>query len=241
MTLGILGKKLGMTQIFDEDGSCIPVTVVQAGPCKVLQVKMATAAEFAEGHRTAVTNRGKKSGRTERPRVADGYYAVQVGFEDKSQRATNKAEMGRMKQAGLETGMRYVKEFRLSEAPSLKPGDDLDIGVLEGVKRVDVIGVSKGRGWAGTIKRHNFAMQDASHGNSINHRRAGGLGRQHGTASGVPKNKKMAGHYGVDRITVQNLEVVKSDAERNLVYLRGALPGYNGSYVTLRKSVKAGS
>ena len=241
MTLGILGKKLGMTQIFDEDGKCIPVTVVQAGPCKVLQVKMATAAEFHEEHRTAATNRGNKSGRTERPRAADGYYAVQLGFDAKPARLTKKVELGRMKHAGIDHGMRYVKEFRLSEAPALKPGDDLGVGVLEGVKRVDVTGVSKGRGWAGTIKRHNFAMQDATHGNSINHRRAGGLGRQHGTAKGVPKNKKMAGHYGVDRITVQNLEIVKADTERNLVYLRGALPGYNGSYVMLRKSVKAGS
>jgi large subunit ribosomal protein L3 len=241
MTLGILGKKLGMTQIFKDDGTCVPVTVVQAGPCKVLQVKMATAAEYPEGHGSASTNRGKKSGRIERPRTADGYYAVQVGFDDVPVRNTNKAELGRMKQAGMDHGMRYVKEFRLEKAPDFKPGDDLGIGILDGVKRVDVTGTSKGRGWAGTIKRHNFQRQRASHGNSINHRRPGGLGRQHSTMHGVPKNKKMAGHYGDARITVQNLDIVKIDTERNLVFLSGAVPGYNGAYLMIRKSVKAGS
>lgn len=238
MTLGILGKKLGMTQIFQEDGTCIPVTVVQAGPCKVLQVKVAAAGEHPESHRTAATNRGRKSGRTARPRAADGYYAVQLGFDARPERNTGKAERGRVKAAGLEHGMRYVREFRLDARSDLKPGDDVTAAVLDGVRRVDVTGITKGRGWTGTIKRHNFRRQRASHGNSVNHRTAGGLGRQHSVSHGVPKGKRMAGHYGTERVTVQNLEVVKLDAERNLVFLRGAVPGHDRGYLMLCKSVK---
>lgn len=238
MTFGILGKKLGMTQMFKEDGTCIPVTVVQAGPCKVLQVKMVTAAEHPEGHRTSTGNRGKKSGRHERPRAADGYYAVQLGFDDKPARTTSQAELGHAKKAGLDHGLRFVREFRLGEAPKVKPGDDLTAKHLEGVTNLDVTGTTKGRGWAGTIKRWSFHRQPTSHGNSLNHRTAGGLGRQHSISSGVPKGKKMAGHYGVERVTVQNLEVVKLDTERNLVYLRGAVPGFGNGYVLLQKSIK---
>src|SRR5688572_26636473 len=122
MTLGILGKKLGMTQIFQDDGTCVPVTVVQAGPCRVLQVKMAAAAEHPEGHRTATVNRGKKGGKTERPRAADGYYAVQLGFDDRPARTATKAQLGHAKKAGLETTKRFVREFRLAKAPDVKPG-----------------------------------------------------------------------------------------------------------------------
>ena len=243
MTLGILGKKLGMTQIFQEDGSCIPVTVVQAGPCKVLQVKMAAVGEYHEDHRKAVINRGKKSGRSERPRRADGYYAVQLGFglRTKTKQGdprTGKVELGRVKAAGLDVGVRFVKEFRFGEAPQVKPGDDITLSLLEGVKAVDVTGITKGRGFAGTIKRHGFSRQPTSHGNSLNHRTGGGLGRQHSISSGVPKGKRMAGHMGVDQVTVQNLEVVKIDADRNLVYLRGAVPGHNNGFLMIKKSVK---
>lgn len=237
-TLGILGKKLGMTQIFQSDGACVPVTVVQAGPCKVLQVKMATAAEHPEGHRTASINRGKKGGRQPRPRAGDGYYAVQLGFDDKPARVTSKAELGTAKKAGIEHGKRFVREFRLDQAPAHKPGDDVTVAVLDGVKHVDVTGVSKGRGWAGTIKRWGFSRQPSSHGNSLNHRTGGGLGRQHSISSGVPKGKRMAGHYGVEQVTVQRLEVVKIDAGRNLVYLRGAVPGHTNGYLMLKKTVK---
>lgn len=239
MSFGILGKKLGMTQIFKDDGTCIPVTIVQAGPCKVMQVKMATAAEHPEGHRQASVNRGKKSGKVARPRAADGYYAVQLGFDDKPVRSTGKAELGQVKKVGLQAGKRFVREFRLSKAPTVKPGDDVTVSVLDGVKHVDITGVSKGRGWAGTIKRYGFSRQPTSHGNSLNHRTGGGLGRQHSISSGVPRGKRMAGHYGTDRVTVQNLEVVKLDAERNLVYIRGAVPGHVRGYLMLRKTVKA--
>lgn len=237
-TLGILGKKLGMTQIFRDNGDCIPVTVIQAGPCKVLAVKMATAAEHPEGHRTAVINNGKKRGRHNRPRAADGYYAVQLGFDDKPARVTSKAELGHAKKAGLEHGKRFVREFRLTQAPTVKPGDDVTVKVLDGIKHVDVTGVTKGRGWAGTIKRHGFSRQPKSHGNSVNHRTGGGLGRQHSISSGVPKGKRMAGHYGVEQVTMQRLEVVKLDPERNLVFVKGAVPGHTNGYLTLKQTVK---
>lgn len=239
MTLGILGKKLGMTQIFKDDGTCIPVTVVQAGPCKVLQIKVAHASELPEGHKTASLNRGKKKGKVTRARAADGYYAVQLGFENKPARVTTKAEMGSMKKVGVEGGMRFVREFRLEAAPQVKPGDDVTLNVLAGAKAVDVVGTTKGRGWAGTIKRHGFSRQPTSHGCSVNHRTGGGLGRQHSISSGVPKGKRMAGHYGVERVTMQNLEVVKVDEARNLVYLRGAVPGHNNGFLMIRKTVKA--
>jgi large subunit ribosomal protein L3 len=237
-TLGILGKKLGMTQIFHTDGNVIPVTVVQAGPCKVLTVKMATAAEFPEGHRTATNNQGKKGGKQNRGRLADGYYAVQLGFDQKPARVCTKAELGNLKKVGLEQGMRFVKEFRLDKAPTQKPGDQVDVSVLDGIKFVDVTGVTKGRGWAGTIKRYKFSRQPTSHGNSLNHRTGGGLGRQHSISSGVPKGKRMAGHYGVEQVTMQRLEVVKLDKERNLVFLKGAVPGHTNGYLTIRKTVK---
>jgi len=237
-TLGILGKKLGMTQIFQDDGTCVPVTVIQAGPCRVLQVKMATAAEHPEGHRTASQNNGKKRGKQAKPRAADGYYAVQLGFDDKPARVCTKAELGNAKKAGLEHGKRIVKEFRLAEAPTQKPGDDVTVKLLEDVKHVDVTGITKGRGWAGTIKRWGFSRQPSSHGNSLNHRTAGGLGRQHSISSGVPRGKKMAGHYGCEQVTVQRLVVVKVDEARNLVYVRGAVPGFNNGYVVVKKTVK---
>ena len=237
-TLGILGKKLGMTQIFEDDGTCVPVTVIQAGPCRVLQVKMATAAEHPEGHRTASVNLGKKRGRTNKPRAADGYYAVQLGFGDKPARVSSKAELGNAKKAGLDHGSRIVKEFRLSSAPTQKPGEDVTIKLLEGWKHVDVTGVTKGRGWAGTIKRWGFRRQPSSHGNSLNHRTGGGLGRQHSISSGVPRGKHMAGHYGTETVTVQRLRVVKLDEARNLLYVCGAVPGFNNGYVVVKRTVK---
>ena len=237
-TLGILGKKLGMTQIFQDDGTCVPVTVIQAGPCRVLQVKMATAAEHPEGHRTASVNLGKKRGKTNKPRAADGYYAVQLGFGDKPVRVSSKAEIGHAKKAGLDHGTRITKEFRLAQAPTQKPGDDVTVKLLDGWKHVDITGVTKGRGWAGTIKRWGFSRQPTSHGNSLNHRTGGGLGRQHSISSGVPRGKRMAGHYGTETVTVQRLKVVKVDEARNLLYVCGAVPGFNNGYVVVKKTVK---
>ncbi|MCB9878381.1 MAG: 50S ribosomal protein L3 [Planctomycetes bacterium] len=237
-SLGLLGKKLGMTQIFQEDGTCVPVTIVQAGPCRVMQVKMVKASEHPEGYRSASINRGKKSGRTERARAADGYYAVQVGFDDKPSRLCTKAELGNAKKAGLEGGKRLIKEFRLDAAPKVVPGEDITVALLEDVTHVDVTGTTKGRGWSGTIRRWNFHRQDSTHGNSRNTRRAGGIGRQYSTSHGVPKGKKMAGQYGVEQVTIQRIKVVKVDNERNLVYLHGAVPGHVNAYVTLNRTVK---
>ncbi len=237
-TLGILGKKLGMSQVFLDDGKCVPVTIVQAGPCRVMQVKMVTAAEHPEGHRSASINKGKKSGKHDRSRSGDGYYAVQVGFDERATRLCSKAELGHTKKAGLEDGRRFVKEFRLEAAPTQVPGEDLTVAVLEGANYVDVTGTTKGRGWAGVVKRWNFRTQDATHGNSKVTRRAGGLGRQYGTSHGVPKGKKMGGHYGVEQVTIQRLEVIKIDVERNLIYVKGAIPGHANGYVVVTPTVK---
>ncbi len=235
--VGILGKKLGMTQLFQEDGTWVPVTVVQAGPCKVLQVKVNEASELPEEHRQAKTNHGKKRGAHKRPRRADGYYAVQLGFDDKTEKATTKPEKGHAALADS-AAKTFVREFRCAEKPDYNRGDEIGVDILKDVKTVDVTGTSKGRGFAGTIKRWGFARQATTHGNSKHHRKPGGIGRTYSTHHGVPKNKKMCGHYGVQRRTVQNLEVVKIDEERNLVYLRGAVPGHRSSYVILQQSVK---
>ena len=134
--------------------------------------------------------------------------------------------------------MWYVREFRYDALPPYKQGDEIKVDVLKDVSHIDVTGISKGLGHTGTIVRHNFARQSTTHGNSKSHRRQGGIGRQYGTAKGVPKGKKMPGRKGADRITVQNLEVVKIDEERNLLYVKGAIPGKPAGYVTVRKAVK---
>ena len=180
MKAAILGKKIGMTRLCDENGVVTPVTVIQAGPCTVMQV---------------------------RSMERDGYHAVQLGFDDRPARLCTKAELGNAKKAGLDGGRRFVREFRLNAAPTVKPGEDVTVKVLEGCKHVDVTGTSKGRGWAGTIKRWNFSRQPTSHGNSVNHRTGGGLGRQHSISSGVPKGKRMAGHFGVERVTVRRFDI----------------------------------
>jgi large subunit ribosomal protein L3 len=235
--IGILGKKLGMTQVFQPDGTCVPVTVVEAGPCKVLQVKVTTASELPAEHRQAATNYGKRRGKHARPRRADGYYAVQLGFEDKPAKAATKPETGHAAASGSPP-KRLVRELRCLELPAYKAGDEIRVDIFKDVSRVDVTGTTKGRGFAGTIKRWGFHRQATSHGNSKHHRKPGGIGRTYSTHHGVPKNKRMCGHYGVQRRTVQNLEVVKIDADRNLVFLRGAIPGHRQSYVLLRESVK---
>ncbi len=237
MTIGILGKKLGMTQLFQPDGTWVPVTVVQAGPCKVLQVKTCETSELPDEHRKAATNHGKRRGRTERPRRADGYYAVQLGFDDKPEKSASKPEIGHAKKADS-AAKRFVREIRTSALPELKQGDDVTVESLADVKRVDVIGTTKGRGFSGTIKRHAFQRQRMTHGNSKAHRKLGGIGRTYSVHKGVPKGKKMPGHYGVDRQTMQNLDVVKIDAERNLIYLRGAVPGHRQGYLVVQPSRK---
>ena len=206
---GILGKKLGMTQIFKGDER-VPVTVVQAGPCVVLQVK------------TTET---------------DGYYAVQLGFDEKKPKRTTRPLMGHFARAGT-TPKRLVREFRTDAAPSVSVGDVLGASVLDGAELVDVQGTSKGKGTAGVMKRWNFSGQRASHGNSKAHRKPGSIGRHYGVHKGVPKNHPMAGHLGCETVNVRGLGLVEIDAERNLLLIKGAVPGANGSYVVVRRSVK---
>lgn len=237
MTIGILGKKLGMTQYFQADGTWIPVTVVEAGPCKVLQVKVKDVAELPQEQRVATTNRGKKGGKIARPRRADGYYAMQLGFAEKSERRATKPERGHVAKSGSKP-QNFVRELRCPALPAVKQGDEIKVDIFKDVARVDVTGITKGRGFTGTIKRWNFHRQPMSHGNSKHHRKVGGIGRTNSINKGVPKGKKMPGHYGVDQVTVHNIEVMKVDSERNLVFLRGAVPGHRDGYVLLKKSVK---
>ena len=206
---GILGRKLGMTQVFRDDER-VPVTVVQAGPCVVLQVK------------TDQT---------------DGYNAVQLGFEDKKQKNTPRPMLGHFAKAGC-APKRFVRELRSGQAPGVAPGDTVGASVLEGASLVDVRGVSKGKGWAGTIKRWNFHRQRMSHGTSVAHRRAGATGRTYGTSKGLPKNKKMAGQLGHERVTAVGLKLVEIDAERNLILVKGPVPGPDGGYLVIRRSYK---
>lgn len=192
---GIIGRKLGMTQIFDESGAVVPVTVIEAGPCPVVQV------------------------RTE---DKDGYAAVQLGFGAQKDSRATRAEKGHATKAGLETAPRVLKEFRFDEAPSV--GENVTVDGFERGIRVKVTGVTKGRGFQGVMKRHGFGGGRASHGATRVHRAPGSIGA--GTnPSRVIKGKKMPGHMGHAQQTVRNLLVAKVDAERNLLYVRGAVPG----------------
>jgi len=214
MSIGIVGRKVGMTRIFTEDGASVPVTVIEATPNRITQL-------------FTVEN--------------DGYKAVQVTAGTKKASRVNKAQAGHFAKAGVEAG-RGLWEFRLDEAE----GDDLEVGkevsveVLADIKTVDVTGTSKGKGFAGVIKRHNFTMQDATHGNSISHRAPGSIG-QNQTPGRVFKGKKMAGHMGAEQVTTQNLELVRVDAERSLLLIKGAVPGAIGGDIIVKPAVKAKS
>ena len=208
MKKAILGKKIGMTQFFRADGTMIPVTVIEAGPCPVIQ---------------------KKSVGT------DGYEAVQVGFCEVRESLSNKPIKGHCQKAGVKT-MRYFKEFKLDDAASYEVGQLIKADVFAEGDRVDVTGKSKGKGFAGNIKRWNQARGRKTHG-SHSYRVAGSMGAC--TYPGeVFKTKRLPGHMGSENVTVQNLEVVKADAERNLILLKGAIPGAKGTLVALKSTVK---
>ena len=209
MKKAILGKKIGMTQIFTEDGRLIPVSVIEAGPCRVVQKK------------------------TEE---VDGYKAVQVGFENKKERKANKPEQGHFKKAGVPV-MKYLKEFKLENAAELNVGDELTVAQFEAGELVDVTGTSKGHGYAGTIKRWGTHRGPMTHGSHY-HRGPGSLGAC-SDPSRVFKGKKMPGHYGVDKVTIQNLDLVKIDSERTLLLVKGSIPGPKGGLVVVRNAVKA--
>ena len=210
MKKGLIGKKIGMTQIFDEKGNVIPVTVVEAGPCVITQKK-------------TIEN--------------DGYEAVQVGFGDVKAQKVNKAMKGHFAKNDV-APKKVLKEFRLESIADVNVGDILKADVFAAGDKVDVIGTSKGHGTAGSIKRWNFSRLRESHGTGPVARHAGSLGAC-STPSRVYKGKKLAGHYGVDRTTVQNLTIAKVDVENNLIAVRGAVPGPKGGVVTIVNAVKA--
>lgn len=205
---GILAKKIGMTQIF-EDGKFIPVTVVEAGPNFVLQKK-------------TVEN--------------DGYTALQLGFDEKKEKNTTKPVMGIFKKAGVNP-QRFVKELRVDSVEGYELGQEIKVDVLAGVEFVDITGTSKGKGTSGVMKRHGFGGNRASHGVSRNHRLGGSIGMSTWPGK-VLKGKRMAGQYGNETVTVQNLKVVKVDAGNNLLLIKGAVPGSKNSYIVVKPAVK---
>lgn len=210
MSVGILGTKLGMTQVFDDEGRAIPVTVVQAGPCTVTQVKT---------------------------QETDGYSAIQVGYGEVAQKALSKPELGHLAKAEAPP-LRHLKEFRISDVSSYELGQALTVDLFENGQLVDVIGTSIGKGFAGYQKRHNFRRGPMSHG-SKNHRLPGSTGA--GTTPGrVYPGKRMAGRLGGAQVTVRKLTVVRVDAERNLLLIKGAVPGKTGAFLTIEPATIVG-
>ncbi|KPU26758.1 50S ribosomal protein L3 [Caloranaerobacter sp. TR13] len=205
----ILGRKLGMTQVFTEDGVVIPVTVIEAGPVKVVQKKTIEK---------------------------DGYSAIQVGFSDIKEKKVNKPLKGHFEKAGVEY-KRYLREFRVENVDEYEVGQEIKADVFSAGDKVDVIGISKGKGFQGVIKRHNQSRGPETHGSKY-HRAVGSLGAS-SYPSRVFKTKKLPGHMGHERVTVQNLEVVRVDAEKNLILIKGAVPGPKGGLLTIKQSVKA--
>lgn len=210
MKKGIIGKKIGMTQIFTENGNVVPVTVIEAGPCVVTQKK-------------TVAN--------------DGYDAVQLGYGEIRAKNVTKPMQGHFKKADV-AFKRTLKEFRLDDTASLNVGDVLKADTFAEGDIVDVCGTSKGKGFAGTIKRHNNSRIKETHGSGPVHRHAGSMGAC-SSPSRIYKGKGMPGHLGNERVTIQNLKVVKVDAENNLIAIKGAIPGPKGSVVTIIDGVKA--
>ncbi len=209
MKKAILGTKIGMTQIFGEGGKVIPVTAILAGPCTVIQ---------------------KKTVET------DGYDAVQVGYGDIKEKLVNKPLKGHFAKANT-ANKKYLREFRLEDTESLNVGDEIKVDVFEAGEKVDVSGISKGHGFAGPMKRWNLHRGPMSHG-SHSQRVSGSMGMC-SFPGRVFKGKKLPGHFGVDKVTIQNLEVVKVDAEQNLILVKGAVPGVKGGLITIRDAVKA--
>lgn len=197
-----------MTQVYTETGELVPVTVIEAGPCPVVQVKR---------------------------QETDGYSAIQIGFGSKKEKNTSKGALGHFRKAGV-APLRRLREIRLGEDPEAEPGQELTVESFEGDAKVDVIGQTKGRGFQGVVKRWNFAGGPASHG-SMFHRRGGSYGMCQWPGE-VVKGKKMPGHFGTDRRTVQNLKVVKVLPEKNLILVKGSVPGATGSEVLVRKAIK---
>ena len=209
MSLGLVGRKVGMTRVFSDDGVSTPVTVIEVEPNRVSQIK------------TVET---------------DGYTAVQVITGTRRASRVTKPLAGHYRKAGVEPG-RGAWEFRVDSVDGVELGSEIHVDIFEQGQVVDVAGVSKGKGFQGGIKRHNFTMQDATHGNSISHRSNGSIG-QNQTPGRVFKGKKMSGHMGAENVTTQNLQIVRIDAERNLVLIRGAVPGAKSGDVIILPATK---
>ena len=209
MKKGIIGKKLGMTQIFDENGNVIPVTLIEAGPCTVTQKKT-----------------------TEK----DGYEAIQLGFGDIDEKKLSKPAAGHFKKSGV-APKRYLKEFRLEDCSGYNVGDTVASSIFAAGELVDVTGTSKGHGYTGSIKRWNHHVLRMTHGTGPVHREVGSM-NANSSPSRVFKNKKMAGQWGDEQVTVQNLKIAKIDAEKNIIAIRGAVPGAENGIVYLRNAIK---
>ena len=209
---GLLGKKLGMTQIFDENNHVVPVTVVEAGPCVITQI---------------------------RTQETDGYTAIQIAYGDIDPRKVKKPQAGHFNKAGV-TPRRHVAEIRMDDVSGYELGQEITANIFDGITFVDVTGITKGKGFAGGMKRHGFAGQGAGHGNQASHRRVGGIGAW-ATPGRVFKGKRMAGRMGQDRVTTQNLKIQKIDADANLILIKGAIPGNRGGIVTVKTAVKGGN
>jgi len=209
MRVGLLGRKIGMTQIFQEDGTAVPITVLECGPCTVLQV---------------------------RTDEVDGYHAVQLGFDDKKRKNATQAERGHAKKVDAEP-KRYIREIRQETAVDVQPGAKLTVEVFNEIKNVDVTGTSKGRGYSGVIKRHGFRGLRATHGVKRMHRHPGSSGPS-ADPSRTRKGIRKPGQFGNAQVTVRNLEIVRVDPTNNLLLLRGAVPGPNGGYLTVRQTNK---
>ena len=209
MKKGIIGKKIGMTQIFDEVGNAIPVTVIEAGPCAVTQIKT---------------------------KETDGYEAIQLGFQDVAAKHVNKPAAGHFKKAGS-SAKKHLKEFRLEDISGYNIGETVTADIFAAGEKVDITGVTKGRGYSGTVKRWGTAILRMTHGTGPIHRQPGSMGVI--DPARIFKNKKMPGQYGNEQVTVLNLEVVKIDAEKNLIAVKGAVPGAKGGIVFIRNAVKA--
>jgi len=209
MKKGIIGKKIGMTQIFCENGEVIPVTIIEVGPCPVVQKKTAEA---------------------------EGYDAVQLGFEEVAERKVTQPIKGHFKKANI-TLKRHLKEFRLDDAASYNVGDEIKADIFAAGDKIDVTGTSKGHGYTGAIKRWNLSMLGQTHGIGPIHRQSGSMGVI--DPARIFKNKKMAGQWGNEKVTILNLDVVKVDAEKNVIAVKGAVPGARGGIVFIRDSIKA--
>ena len=209
---GLLGKKLGMTQIFDENNHVVPVTVVEAGPCVITQI---------------------------RTQETDGYTAIQIAYGDIDPRKVKKPQAGHFNKAGV-TPRRHVAEIRMDDVSGYELGQEITANIFDVITFVDVTGITKGKGFAGGMKRHGFAGQGAGHGNQASHRRVGGIGAC-ATPGRVFKGKRMAGRMGQDRVTTQNLKIQKIDADANLILIKGAIPGNRGGIVTVKTAVKGGN